>query len=207
MTTRFNLGERVWKIEPDTETINLPCRACRGRGFLDATGANGEARSVKCPDCYSNGGATSTVRLGSWPQWRVRSELLTIGMIQLRVIDRSGADNGEPFDNTNPAKAARMNEDEENYMCWETGVGSGSVHHVEDLFGSREDAQLEAEARTERARRGEEPGGRKQWARWWPDAEQVRVAAGFLDHRDIYEHDAGHVALAEAIVAAGASKP
>lgn len=196
ITTKFSLGDLVWKIAPSTERIKLPCRFCRGRGWLDTKGANDESRPVKCPECDVN----ATVTLGSWPVWRVESEQLRIGMIQVKLVG-TGPDNGESADNRNPARAGRVGgTDAEDYMCWSTGVGSGSVHHVEDLFSNPEEAKDEAEARTERARAGEKPGGRDQWRQWWPDAEQVRVATGFLDHRDIYEHDAGHVALAEAIV-------
>lgn len=126
-------------------------------------------------------------------------------MISLKVC-ATGADNGAHGDNMNPARAERVGgTDEENYMAWSTGVGSGSIYHVEDLFATRDAAEAEADARTERARAGEAVGGRKdRWVQWWPSAEQVIVAAGFLDHRDIYEHTAAHLALAQAIVEVGA---
>jgi hypothetical protein len=204
LTTKFSLGDQVWKIQPTTEMIKLPCRFCHGRGWLDAKGANEESRLVKCPECDIN----ATVTLGSWPQWRVEPEALRIGMIGLKVFDRKGEDNHHRADNMNPARVLRDHEsDEETYMCWETGIGSGSVHYVEDLFATPEEAEEEAEQRTERARAGEAPGGRKdRWAQWWPDAQQVRVAAGFLDHREIYEHDAGHIALAQAILEVAARR-
>ena len=193
ITTRFSLGDQVWSIGPNAEEIKLPCRCCRGRAWLEAKGADGESHSVPCPEC----GQSATVRLGSWPEWRVERSL-RIGLIRVQVADHTGTDNGERGDNMNPARAERVGgRDEERYMCWETGVGSGSLHRVEDLFATPELAEEEAQARTERARRGEVVGDRGQW---WPDAEQVRVAAGFLDHRDAYEHDAGHVALARAIL-------
>jgi hypothetical protein len=197
ITTKFSLGDQVWKISASRESIKLPCRVCRGRGWLTTQAANGESLSVECPEC----GVNATVTLGPCPVWSVESRRLQVGMIQVRVVDR-GADNGERADNMNPARAGRVGgRDAEDYMCWSTGVGSGSVHHVEDLFADRDEALDEAQLRTERARAGEDPGGRKgQWHAWWPTAEQVRVASGFLDHRDIYEHDAEHVRLAEAIV-------
>lgn len=202
LTTKFSFGDQVWRVYPTTEAIKLPCRFCRGRGFLAVEGANEESRSVKCPEC----GVNATVTLGSWPEWRVGDGPLQIGMIELRIIDRTGGDNGHHADNMNPARAAESAY-EENYMAWSTGVGSGTLYHVEDLFASREEASEEAEQRTERARAGEDPGGRKdRYQQWWPNPEQVRAAAGFLDHRDIYEHDAAHVALAQAIVAVAAQR-
>jgi hypothetical protein len=205
LATKFDLGDTVWKISGDREEIKLPCRFCRGQGWLRVEGANEQSTQVKCPECGTN----ATVTLGTWPVWRVDyGSPLKIGQIQLRVYDRTGIDNGKRADNRNPASIGKMHEtDEEGYMAWSTGVGSGTVHHAEDLFATKEEAEEEAALRTERARAGEDPGGRPdRWRKWWPDQEQVRVAAGFLDHRDVYEHDAAHVALAEAIVEVGAKK-
>lgn len=205
LTTKFSLGDRVWKVHQTTEEIRLPCRTCRGHVYIEGKAANGELCMVKCPNC----GVNATVRLGTWPEWKVAPGPLQIGMIQLTVLDRTGADNENRADNLNPARAGRMCVvDGENYMAWSTGVGSGTVHYVEDLFASREKAEEEAFARTARARAGEEPGGRKdRQSQWWPSAEQVRVAAGFLDHRDCYEHDASHIALAKVIVEVAARRP
>ena len=136
------------------------------------------------------------VHLGTWPEWEVEANPIQIGQIQLRVYDHSAISNGELADNRNPARLRA--EDEERYMAWETGVASGSVHSAIDLFADPDEAAEEAERRTQLARRGEEVPGAATWA---PTLEQVRVASGFLDHRELYEHDAGHVLLAEAIVA------
>jgi hypothetical protein len=197
LTTKFSLGQWVWKVYPSTEDIEVPCRLCRGRGWLHAKGANNESCSVKCPSC----GVNATVRLGTWPEWRVVSEPLQIAMIRLEVFDRTGDDNGERADNRNPARVSCTHgvEDRESYMAWSTGVGSGTLHSVEDLFASCEEAEEEATQRTKRARAGEDPGGRNTRP-WWPTAEQVRGAQGFLDHRDVYEHNAAHVALAQVII-------
>lgn len=203
LKTKFDLGAEVWKVHSDREEIKLPCRFCRGQGWLPVEGAGGASESVKCPRC----GVKSTVTLGTWPVWRVETSPLKIGMIQLRVVDRSRfrESSSEPLTNGDPERV--IAEDEENYMAWSSGVGSGTIHYVEDLFASREEAEEEAEQRTERARAGEDPGGRKErTARWWPSAQQVQIAAGFLDHRDVYEHDAAHVALAEAIVEVAARR-
>jgi hypothetical protein len=42
LTTKFALGDQVWKVHPTTEEIKLSCRLCRGRGWLDAKGAGEE---------------------------------------------------------------------------------------------------------------------------------------------------------------------
>ncbi|HEY3434050.1 MAG TPA: hypothetical protein VGK43_02680 [Solirubrobacterales bacterium] len=198
ITTKFSLGEQVWRIHDDTEDIRLPCLDCRGTGSVTAKLAGDREEQVRCPR-HTSGNGMATIQLGTWPVWRAIRDPLKIGQIQVRIYDHSGVDNGNRFDNLNPARMRF--EDEEGYMAWESGVGSGTVHRADDLFDSLEAAEEEAERRTELARRGESPGPRiKTWA---PSIEQVRIAGGFLDHRDVYEHNAAHVVLAEEIVRLG----
>lgn len=200
LETRFGLGHKVWYVSSSVEDIELPCRFCRGRGRLTVDGSAEQTAVVQCPKCSTK----AMVRLGTWPVWRVDGPL-TIGMIELRVFQREGLDNGERGENRNPGAGIRR-EDEERYMAWSTGVGSGSVYKVWDLFADPDEAQAEADERTARSRRGEPASAHTDRSVWWPSVEQVRVAAGFLDHRDIYEHDAAHVTLAEAIVQVAAAR-
>src|ERR1039458_7207669 len=86
ITTKFSLGDEVWKIVYATETIKLPCRFCRGEGWLNAKGANEESRWVKCPECDQN----AIKVLGSWPEWQVDSTPLQIGQNQPKSYDRTG---------------------------------------------------------------------------------------------------------------------
>lgn len=205
LTTKFSLGDQVWKIYCDRETIKLPCRDCLGTGWVRAQLAGDRTEKVRCPR-HTSGNGMATVHLGTWPEWRVGAPLV-IGMIQLRVVDRSRhkEDSHRPLTNRDPDRV--MAEDAENYMAWESGIGTGTIHYAEDLFGTPEEAEEEAERRTALARAGEQSGGRRGRGRvWWPTVEQIRIAAGFLDHRDIYEHDGGHVALAEAIIAVAAKR-
>lgn len=192
ITTKFDLGQEVFRVSHDHEVIELPCRFCRGRGWLDTAGANGERRSLKCPDCSTQ----ATVRLGSWPRYYADPKPLTIGLITVRVFGDA------PLDYAGSSEL----KDEEGYMAWSTGVGSGTVHRAEDLFATLEEAEAEAEERTERARAGEAIGTGSWQRQWWPSAEQVRIAAGFLDHRDVYEHNAAHIVLAEQILAVDAAR-
>lgn len=186
LTTKFDLGDLAWHLTRDTENLMLPCKFCRGSKWVQVEGAGDRSSSVKCPECNAEG----KVDLGTWPQWRVEDFKLTIGKIEVVVYDHTVE---------RPEHSVEVR-NAEKYMAVSTGLGSGSVYSAEDLFADREDAQEEADSRTQRSRAGEKLG---PWTTWWPSVQQVGIAKGFLDHRDVYEHNAGHVLLAEAIVAAG----
>jgi hypothetical protein len=64
----------------------------------------------------------------------------TIGRIEIKKYDYEGGDPDSKFDNYSPPEEGS---DTETYMFWETGVGSGTVHNVEDMFASREEAEEE----------------------------------------------------------------
>lgn len=61
---------------------------------------------------------------------------LTIGKIEKSIIDSPGIPGETLFDNYKPQK-----QEEEKYMCIETGIGSGSVYPVEELFTTSEAAE------------------------------------------------------------------
>lgn len=198
--TKFDLGSQVWRIYSDTETIRLPCQFCRGKGWVRAEGAGEQVEQVQCPRHSS---MAATVGLGSWPEWKVVETEMIIGSVEVRYFDHSQEREGD--DGRRTGKSNRDNrwvrEDEEKYMCWATGVGSGSVFRVDELFEDPEIAAEEAERRTRVARLGDVPAaGLRPWK---PSYEQVGIAQGFLDHRDVYEHDAGHILLAEELVRVG----
>ena len=188
-TTRFALGARVWIVTGTSgQPIKLPCRFCRGAGHFRVEGAAGATGFADCPECRRRSGAgmdgvPSVVAVAHPPQWKA-SGPLTVGQIELRVQ----ADDPDPDD-----YHVKREPRDERYMVEETGVGSGSVYEVADLFASQEEAEEEAERRTEAALSGDG---------WKPNRQEVRAAAGFLDHRDVYEHEPEHVEIAEQIVAA-----
>jgi hypothetical protein len=68
----------------------------------------------------------------------------TIGMIRVALVDSPGMPGETTADNYKPQKYR-----EEQYMAIETGIGSGSVYSVEDLFPTLEEAQVECDKRNE----------------------------------------------------------
>lgn len=83
---------------------------------------NLKKQKFNCPDCYGRG----TKESYSKRQWMFDVPL-TIGSIR--------------YD------SARSDETT-TYMCNETGVGSGSIYHEEDLFLTKEEAEVECAKRS-----------------------------------------------------------
>ena len=74
---------------------------------------------------------------------------LTVGQVRKSVTDSPGRPGEEMFDNYKPQK-----KESEEYMCVQTGIGSGSVYPVERVFATAEEAQLKLnEILNERAER------------------------------------------------------
>jgi hypothetical protein len=195
ITTKFALGQQVWKLSEDRggNAFELPCRFCRGRGSFTVTGAGESTGIVDCPECRGHRhdgvggglGRPATIRFGRVPRWRATGPL-TIGSIEVKVTDRerANAEHGNQW----------VDRDGERYMCWETGVGSGSVYGDSvAIFATQQEAEDEAERKTEAALAGDG---------WTPSHEELRVATSFLDHRDVYEHEPEHVETAERIIEA-----
>lgn len=64
---------------------------------------------------------------------------LTVAMVRVLYIDSPGREGEELFDNY---KAQKRHEEE--YMCVETGVGTGSVYRVDQLHRNRVSAEAAA---------------------------------------------------------------
>lgn len=61
---------------------------------------------------------------------------LTIGLVRVECIDSPGVEGEELFDNYKPQHSNKTE-----YMCIETGIGSGRVYHEDRLFRTFEKAQ------------------------------------------------------------------
>ena len=127
--TKYSLGDKVWKISQNKPKTWIPCSFCgrsesyRGE-YADSTKAIGlDGSEKRCPDCYGRGGRHEYLDL----EWMVVAEL-TIGRVEYQTS--SG-------------------ETKESYMAKETGIGSGSVHYVDTLYPSKEEAKAECKRRDE----------------------------------------------------------
>ena len=119
--TAHNLGDIAWCLRTSKVARKAPCRACDDTGRIDVPQT--ERGWVRCPDC---GGYTRQGEVVAEVDAYEVEGPLTIGMVRVSVT--------------------AAGEQDECYMAFETGVGSGTVYPVERLFPSREAAVAHAEA-------------------------------------------------------------
>jgi len=133
LKSAYDLGQRVWLIRNRREEYRDPCGFCGGTGKIN--GADGAKRH--CPECFGRGGK----RAWRPTKWLVDGQL-TIGEVRIKVrCDGPAVDGHEMFDNFGEQKAMR----EVDYMCRETGIGSGSVWKEAVLFPNQIAAQKECD--------------------------------------------------------------
>lgn len=123
--SHFDLGEKAWLIRLTFEPKWEECPSCE-----EGTVPTKDGRGLPCPRCDKKGLITDR----SVHRWVPASSALTVGQIRLQV----GSNNRD---------GSKRDDDEESYMMWETGVGSGSVYYVRDLYRSLELAQAECDKR------------------------------------------------------------
>ena len=131
LETKYSPGNTVWSIGRSPIKTWVMCSFCAGNGTT--TGQDGKVRS--CPKCYNNKGQYkhgNTV-------YQVEG-ILTVGQVRISYTKSEGVPGHEIFDNM---KAQEHTEEE--YMCVETGIGSGSVYKVEILWPSKMEAQVECD--------------------------------------------------------------
>ena len=132
--TKFSPGDVVWNISNTKIKVLFSCSFCAGTGKIQ--GADGEKRS--CPECY---GRCSDYK---WEDkgWTISQEnpQLTIGQVRVKF---TGEWEGisDTFSNYGP----QGEEHKEEYMCRETGIGSGAIHRAERLFTTKKEAQAECD--------------------------------------------------------------
>lgn len=109
---KYLIGSRVFFGRAIEGKESLPCPDCLGEGDWKLTSPAGECINYKCPRCDGK-------KVISQYSWEPNVQALTIGSIR---IDTSR--NSDPIE----------------YMCSETGVGSGSVYRERALCDTEEAA-------------------------------------------------------------------
>ena len=139
LESKYDFNDTVWSIRFGSKQIFTPCDFCSGSGRIE--GANKESRA--CPACYGHKGKSKTVGT----EWFILTEgPLTVG--QIRVVSNcafAGYRDMMGVSNYGPQQAKAKVE----YMCFETGIGSGSIHYEDLLWPSKEEAQAECDRRNE----------------------------------------------------------
>lgn len=127
--TKYDLGATVYVIANAQAKAWEPCDFCGESGRI--VGANDEGRS--CPECYGRRGRDVWLPT-AWRSYGAR----TVGQVRVQIIDSPGCAGADLF---KPQKTR-----DEEYMLVETGIGSGTVWKVEQLFATAEDAAAACEA-------------------------------------------------------------
>lgn len=116
--SRFDLDQTVWFIRNIGTEIYCACPSCVG-GKINLP----DGRAMDCPRCNAKGLVAERYA----HRWKV-SQPMRVGQIRIQV-------------------GGREEQDSEQYMTYETGVGSGSLYYGNDLFGDIALALAECERR------------------------------------------------------------
>lgn len=122
--TKFSIGDKVFHAWVDTVRKKHPCPDCAGSRKWKAISPAGREYEFACPRCsdtYQNERALSL----EYSQFGPSVRKMTIGSVRVNTADK------------NPVE----------YMCVETGVGSGTIYKETDLFATEDEATAAAEAK------------------------------------------------------------
>ena len=133
--TKYSIGDKVVKIGFNRKQENVKCDACSGRGGLVLD--NGD--TTRCPKCRNRGFVTV------WHDqvWQILGTY-RIGQVNAKITNIIS--DGD-FDNVGHQGDDTDTKYEISYMCYETGIGSGTVHYENTLYENRYMAQNECNKR------------------------------------------------------------
>jgi hypothetical protein len=115
-TPKYSIGQTVFSASIRKVREDLPCPDCLGSREWTARSPAGTEIKTACPRCSVRFGSTdSELSLERWVYTPLVSRL-TVGSVRIDTNDLK-----------HPVE----------YMCVETGVGSGQVHHEERLFADQ----------------------------------------------------------------------
>lgn len=123
LTTKFAIGDKVFSAWTNITQKQHPCPDCQGTRKWDAISPAGKQYQFSCPRCSGSYNASDDISL-RYSAHVPSVQELTIGSVRVDTND------------DHPVS----------YMCQETGVGSGTVHHEETLFATHAEATSAAEA-------------------------------------------------------------
>ena len=128
-TPRFQIGQTVWMPVTEATSEQLPCPDCLGSQTWKVLTPAGTEMTTRCQRCTRDA-FLRTPAAEAIPSLMVykylgRAHRLTVGSVRIDTADTD-----------NPVE----------YMCVETGVGSGSIYYERKLFPTEEEALQVAEA-------------------------------------------------------------
>ncbi len=126
LTTKFDMGQKVWRAHTATETRQHRCPDCLGTKTWHVISPAGGEFSVPCPRCSASYRSDDALRL-DYVVHAPSATQLTIGKITASMATGDDRDAGTK------------------YMCEETGIGSGSLYRENDLFETQGEALAAAQ--------------------------------------------------------------
>lgn len=121
--TKFSIGDRVYKAWTTTVRKQHPCPDCKGARKWKAISPAGGEYTFACPRCTASYHSNRDLSL-DYSEFAPCVQPLTIGSVRT-----DSASDDRPVE----------------YMCRETGIGSGTIHSEADLFHTEEEAMRAAE--------------------------------------------------------------
>jgi hypothetical protein len=130
----FSIDQAVWHVARARQKIETPCPFCAGGGY--AVGKDGS--NASCPKCMTR--AVIVAYLDE--AWAVDDRAMTVGQIRLAYTGGHRASSERSINYGSQKESVEWR-----FMCYETGIGSGSLWDPKDLFASRETAQAACDTR------------------------------------------------------------
>ena len=127
--TKFSIGDVVYHASTTTEKKKHPCPDCLGAKKWKATSPAGGEYEFFCPRCGSQYRSDHELSL-DYSIFIPTTRRLTIGSVRTDSADKT------------------------QYMCVETGVGSGNIYDENRLFGTESEALEAAQKRADEANNG-----------------------------------------------------
>jgi len=132
--TKFNINDKVYSIKQERRKEWQPCVVCVSKGEVML----GDKQWRPCPECYGKKGKYVYFDL----EWQVLNPV-TIGKVEAEVQNITPDDEFAHIGHFEEGKTVQQNE----YMAYETGIGSGTIWKEDILFASLEEAQTECDKR------------------------------------------------------------
>lgn len=133
LQTKFAIGDVVYHASIFQTTKQHPCPDCKGERKWKAISPVGSEYEFSCPRCTTSFQSNSDLSL-RYQAFAPVVDKLTIGSIRVDTSDDRG----------------------NQYMCAETGVGSGSIYYERDFFSTHEEAMTVAQIKATEADKGVE---------------------------------------------------
>ncbi len=140
ITMKYSLGDKVFSGQCSWSSVPKTCEHCKGSGLVTVATAL-ESYEVPCPYCEQDvWGQKARGYTQEW-NYRVYVQSLTIGEVRVEISNTKH---------------------EVEYMCEETGVGSGTLHDEKNLFLTYDEAYAHGETLAKVAQRQREEEAKKK---------------------------------------------